>query len=31
MDIKSSVIAITGAGQGLGQMMAITLLKLALI
>lgn len=25
MDIKSSVIAITGAGQGLGQMMAITL------
>ncbi|EHZ7349915.1 SDR family oxidoreductase [Vibrio parahaemolyticus] len=25
MDIKNSVIAITGAGQGLGQMMAITL------
>ncbi|MDF2155389.1 SDR family oxidoreductase [Vibrio sp. CAU 1672] len=25
MDIRSSVIAITGAGQGLGQMMAITL------
>ncbi|EXF72308.1 hypothetical protein D030_0534A, partial [Vibrio parahaemolyticus AQ3810] len=24
MDIKNSVIAITGAGQGLGQMMAIT-------
>ncbi|MDO6706021.1 SDR family oxidoreductase [Photobacterium sp. 1_MG-2023] len=27
MDIKNSVIAITGAGQGLGQMMAITLAK----
>ncbi|MGF1727170.1 SDR family oxidoreductase [Photobacterium nomapromontoriensis] len=27
MDIKQSVIAITGAGQGLGQMMAITLAK----
>ena len=25
MDLKQSVIAITGAGQGLGQMMAITL------
>ncbi|MDW2405570.1 short chain dehydrogenase, partial [Vibrio sp. 1262-1] len=25
MDIKNSVVAITGAGQGLGQMMAITL------
>lgn len=28
MDIKESVIAITGAGQGLGQMMAITLAQL---
>lgn len=25
MDLKESVIAITGAGQGLGQMMAVTL------
>ena len=25
MDLKNSVIAITGAGQGLGQMMAVSL------